>query len=253
MSNYNVNKFKIYDNTYYLGTRGSAGDAYGICTNFQNQTALTASLSDFSLYAGGIINILFQGTSSSTGVVANATLNINNTGAKSIYYRGAPIQANVILPQDLVMFIYDGTYFHIINIDNKLTPYGSYGYEPGDTLTFSYASFGGYLLNGRNALRWVVPLQKPILPSVTGYTVDSFSGLYVQGRGQTLISNATLSNVEATFDNTTIVGDPADWKEWGTQGILFRLNKNSGTWTSTTNLGRSNFQITFEHFQMTFI
>jgi hypothetical protein len=45
-------------------------------------TALTAAISNFELAAGVYVNIKV-GT-----VDANATLNVNNTGAKDIYYNG---------------------------------------------------------------------------------------------------------------------------------------------------------------------
>jgi hypothetical protein len=59
-------------------------------------------------------------------VPANATLNVNSTGAKYIFYKNAKITANIIDAGDLATFIYDGTQFRLVSID----------YKDGNTLTY---------------------------------------------------------------------------------------------------------------------
>ena len=49
-------------------------------------------------------------------VPASATMNINSKGAKSIYYNGAAITAGIINADDLAVFMYDGTQYHLIYI-----------------------------------------------------------------------------------------------------------------------------------------
>ena len=71
-------------------------------------TALTASISNFELAAGVYVHIKV-GT-----VNANATLNVNNTGAKAIYYNGAAISANTLSEDNIYTFIYTGVYWEII-------------------------------------------------------------------------------------------------------------------------------------------
>ena len=71
-------------------------------------TALTAGISNFELAAGVYINI-------KVGIVdANATLNVNNTGAKDIYYNGMQISANILSEDNIYTFIYTGVHWDIV-------------------------------------------------------------------------------------------------------------------------------------------
>lgn len=71
-------------------------------------TALTAAISNFELAAGVYVN-LKVGT-----VGANATLNVNNTGAKAIYYNGIAIGANMLSEDNIYTFIYTGTRWELV-------------------------------------------------------------------------------------------------------------------------------------------
>ncbi len=71
-------------------------------------TALTAGISNFELAAGVYVNVKV-GT-----VDANATLNVNNTGAKDIYYNGMQISANMLSEDNIYTFIYTGVHWDIV-------------------------------------------------------------------------------------------------------------------------------------------
>ena len=71
-------------------------------------TALTAAISNFELAAGVYVN-LKVGT-----VGANATLNVNSTGAKAIYYNGMAIGANMLSEDNIYTFIYTGTRWELV-------------------------------------------------------------------------------------------------------------------------------------------
>lgn len=71
-------------------------------------TALTAGISNFELAAGVYVNIKVN------TVGANATLNVNNTGAKPIYYNGTAINANTLSEDNIYTLIYTGTNWEII-------------------------------------------------------------------------------------------------------------------------------------------
>lgn len=99
-----------YDvNTTY--TPAKLGQGYAVCSTAAATAAKTASISSYTLVAGGIVAIKFN-----EDVPANATLNITSKGAKTIYYRGAPITAGVIKAGDVVTMIYS-TYYHVLSID----------------------------------------------------------------------------------------------------------------------------------------
>lgn len=128
--------YGVDTNTTY--TPYSLGFGYGTCTTAADTAAKVASVSSsYKLVAGGIVAIHF-----SNDVLNNATLNINEKGAKAIYYKGAAIQAGTIKAGDTVTMVYS-TYYHVLSIDHALvrlsdaTPLVDYGDgDPG----MSYAA-----------------------------------------------------------------------------------------------------------------
>ena len=71
-------------------------------------TALTAGISNFTLVSGAYVSVKVS------TVGANATLNVNNTGAKDIYYNGVQISANLLTEDNIYTFIYDGTKWNVL-------------------------------------------------------------------------------------------------------------------------------------------
>ncbi len=103
--------FGGYDqNTVY--TNPTLGQGYGICTTASAALAKEASLTGYSLVSGGIVAVEFT-----HAVPSGATLNINNRGAKTIYYKNNIIAANVIKAGDVGIFIYNGLQYILIAID----------------------------------------------------------------------------------------------------------------------------------------
>jgi hypothetical protein len=70
-------------------------------------------MGSYNLVTHGIVSISF--TNAIT--VANATLNINSKGAKAIYYKGAALGANIIGAGSIVVMQYNGSQYHIVNIE----------------------------------------------------------------------------------------------------------------------------------------
>lgn len=65
--------------------------------------ALTAAISNFALFTGAYVNI-------KVGEVGdNATLSVNGTDAKPIYYNNSQISAGMLSANHIYTFIYDGT------------------------------------------------------------------------------------------------------------------------------------------------
>ena len=67
-------------------------------------SAYTAAISNFELVEGVVVNIKFTTTNS-----ANATLNINNTGARTIKYKGSNIDANALIANRIYSFVCTNT------------------------------------------------------------------------------------------------------------------------------------------------
>lgn len=71
-------------------------------------TTLTAGITNFELFSGAYVHIKV-GT-----VGANATLNVNSTGAKDIYYNNIQISSNMLTADNIYTFIYDGTKWNVV-------------------------------------------------------------------------------------------------------------------------------------------
>lgn len=85
---------------------------YATCSTAAATAAKTVSYSGFSLTAGATIIVKFTYANSAE----NATLNVNSTGAKAIYYMGAKMVPGVIRNNTYCELLYDGSYWHIINL-----------------------------------------------------------------------------------------------------------------------------------------
>lgn len=71
-------------------------------------SALTAAINDFTLVTGAYVNIKV-GT-----VGAGATLNVQSTGAKQIFYNNNAITANTLIANNIYTFLYDGNHWVVV-------------------------------------------------------------------------------------------------------------------------------------------
>ena len=81
--------------------------------NPADETNIEVTFANYELVTGGVVSLAFT-----RDVPAHATLNINNKGAKTIYYHGAVLAANVIKAGDRCLFMYNsnaGRYYLIAN------------------------------------------------------------------------------------------------------------------------------------------
>lgn len=97
-------------------TNEGLGNGYGTCSTAEATAAKTATLSNYALVKNGYVSIKFT-----YGLCANATLNINSKGAKSIFIDGAAVTATTakrVLAGDIATFVYDGTQYQFVCIDH---------------------------------------------------------------------------------------------------------------------------------------
>ena len=111
--------------TSHTHTNESLGSGYGTCSDYATTSAKTVTLSNYKLVKGGIVVIKFSGN-----VLANATLNINSTGAKALFYKGKAIVDGVICAGEYATIMYDGTQYNVLTVDrnrfySSLVPYGT--------------------------------------------------------------------------------------------------------------------------------
>lgn len=95
---------------------------YGSCSTAAATAAKTVSASGFKLVTGTSIRVKFN----VTNTAASPTLNVNDTGAKPIMYRGAAISAGYLAANRTYTFVYDGTNYELVgdvntNTDTKVT------------------------------------------------------------------------------------------------------------------------------------
>lgn len=93
------------------GSNAKWGIGVATCSTVASTAAKEASLTDYELVKDGFVAVRF-----SNAVPANATLSINSKTAKSIYFNGSAISANVIRGGDIATFVYDGTYYQLVSI-----------------------------------------------------------------------------------------------------------------------------------------
>lgn len=90
------------------------GDAsrysYSTCSTAASTVAKVAACTGFTLASGSEITVKFTYGNTAT----NPTLNVNSTGAKSIYYRGAAIPSTYIIANGTYTFRYNGTQYDLV-------------------------------------------------------------------------------------------------------------------------------------------
>ena len=146
----------LIEPTIYAATAGTAA-------------AITAAISNFELVTGVIVTIKITTSNS-----ANATLSVNGTTAKSIYYNNAAINANVLQANRVYSLVYDGTYWQLIG---ELNTY---------TTVHTLATTTKYYVTGSTS-------------SVTNTAGDSFdTGVYVTATAGELSAVRHTLNVSGT-------------------------------------------------------
>lgn len=93
---------------------------YGTCSTAAGTVGKVVECAGFALVTGARIDVRFT----VTNTAANPTLNVNNTGAKSIYYRGSAIAAGYLAANRTYSFRYNGTQWDLVGDLNTNTTYG---------------------------------------------------------------------------------------------------------------------------------
>ena len=100
-----INSLKLGDGTYVFTT------PYATCNTAAATAAKVATItpsSNFSLEKGARVAVQFD----NANTAGSPTLNVNNTGAKAIYFKNAALtSSNYWSAKQIIDFIYDGTYW----------------------------------------------------------------------------------------------------------------------------------------------
>ena len=107
-------------------TPANLGFGFASCSTAESTSAKEATLTGYALKDGAMPTVKFT-----YAVPAQATLNINSTGAKSIYILAAgmltKVPAGFIKAGDYVTFLYNGSYYVVQTIFRQVREVTNYG------------------------------------------------------------------------------------------------------------------------------
>lgn len=83
---------------------------YGVCNTGAGTAAKTVSINNFELINGATITVKFANNNTAN----NPTLNVSDTGAKPIFYRGARLDKAQLTNNRYFTFVYDGTNYNVV-------------------------------------------------------------------------------------------------------------------------------------------
>lgn len=139
----------IYDGTYFrfLGAEAAgsvvsprgAGTWYGTSSTAATTAAKVVTCANFVMTRGALISVTFSTASTVSGAI---TLNVNSTGAKTIYYNNASTSATNALTWtvgETLTFMYSGSYYYYVGRDKA----GNVDVTPKITSGVNIATIGG--------------------------------------------------------------------------------------------------------------
>ena len=120
---------------------------FSTCDTNADEQNKVVSCDNFSLINGAKITVKFSYTNTAT----SPTLNVNNTGAIPIYYRGNNIEAGYLISNSIRSFVYDGSAFQVIGdlepLVNDGNPVGTVIQTIGTSAPYHYLICDGSTYN----------------------------------------------------------------------------------------------------------
>lgn len=181
-----------------------ASTLYGTCSTVTGNLAKVVTCANFDkLITGVTIAVNFTVANTADGTL---TLNVNSTGAKTIYYRGAALaRPNNVLLKGVCLFVYDGTYWHLLgNYIDTNTTYTANTTKLATTTVPNVTSAGsaptlGTAIPADDITAWTTnTATTPVAVSVSGGGLSLTSG----SKG----TSASLSYTAKSIPNVTSVG-----------------------------------------------
>ena len=150
------------------------GNGIGTCST-SSGTALEVNINNYRLVKNGIVAVTFE-----NDVPANATLNINNKGAKAIYNEGSAIEADVIKAGKTVMFAYDGTNYVVTSLG------GGGDFTSMSTITVNLKALNGDIEISQD----FQGIQVTLTDTITQQVVETIT----VGQGETSVTFANVAS-----------------------------------------------------------
>lgn len=190
---------------------------YATCATARNTAAKVATLANFTLSIGATIAVKFTATDTTSPSSGNLTLNVNNTGAKTIgYFRNGSkaaltySQAAYFYNNSTHVFTYDGTYWLCMdwnadsNTDTKVTAVGNH-YTPAKSTTKSAS--GGTLTditNSSSGTQVVTGVEMDAKGHVTGVTSVALKSTDTKVTVDSALSSTSTNPVQNKVVNAAI-------------------------------------------------
>lgn len=211
--------FIYYDNKYHLvsidrsTSSGGSGNVYiGTCSTAADQQIKAVTCANFTLTVGATINVKFSNTNTFSSQTATPIqLNVNNTGAKNIWYNNTHSGAGNTGTNARIYgeanktftFMYDGTYWVWLNCGyeaDTVDPRSlSFGYGTCDTAaatTAKVVTLASY--NLRNGGYVSVKFTNSV-PANATMNINSKGAKNIWYRGANITANIILAGDIATF------------------------------------------------------
>lgn len=184
----------------------------------KNGAAYTATLTNFSLATGVTVQAKFAATND-----ANATLNVNSTGAKEIHYNGTKITASQFKANHVYTLVYDGTQWQVVgDIDtNTNTWRGIQNVLTSDSTTDSLSAKQGKVLKG------LIDAMDATTPAASG-NATAFIDSITQTDGK--ITSITKKNIPVVSKDTA--GLAPKGAAVSAQSTSTQFLREDGTWAA---------------------
>ncbi len=156
----------------------SAKTPFATCSTAAAAAAKTVTANDFILRTGTMISVKFT----YANTAANPTLNVNGTGAKSIYYHNLAVPTGMFMAGGVYLFVYDGARWELMG--NHFEP--SFGSNLKSLLV---NAFNGDSVNvTKNEVPYFVKQVQADFGELTaqGYKAVFLSGLSLNASGSAM-------------------------------------------------------------------
>ena len=171
---------------------------YGTCSTAAATAEKAVALTGFVLATGAVIHVKFT----VTNTAANPTLNVNATGAKPVYYRGAAITAGTLAANRTYEFVYNGTQYELVgDVDTNTTYSLATATKDGLMAKADKSKLDGVAAGAevnQNAFSKIVVGSTTIIADTE---IDTLT--FVAGTNITLTPDATNDKVTITAKDTT--------------------------------------------------
>lgn len=248
-------------NSIKLGSTQFDFRPYAKCDTAAATAAKAVSVANFSVFSGASVTVKFT----YANTAANPTLNVNSTGAKSIFYNGAALPSTQYWAAGSVIeFIYDGTNWNVNGtIKDNNTTYSAATASASGLVSTGTQTFGGtktfstintnnindnggtlYITNNNtsnnsNDYIWIESTNGQInINSKLGCAVESEDALNLYGKTVTLGGpSATNSIVLNGKINKLYLPTSSGGTTYGlgSSGQVLTSNGSSVYWSSTVN------------------